>query len=811
MASYEWPPSGSGGGGSGSVTSVALSLPSIFNVTGSPVTTFGTLTGTLAIEPVNTVFAGPASGASAPPTFRALVAADLPNLSGLYVPQSEVGAANGVASLDGTGKVPLSQLTAAVFVYQGAWNPALNSPMLMDGTGTTGYTYWVSAYYAGPVAGLSDPSMYNFNVGDLVIYNGTTWELTTPAAGVQTVNGANGAVTVNAINQLTGDVTTTAAAGSQSKVASLVATSNSTLTMLSALTSATALASIGTVTTGVWNATTVGIPYGGTGQTSAGAAFTALSPLASTGDIIYEASPGVAAALPIGTSGYVLTVVGGIPGWAASPGGVSSVNGQTGAVTVNAINQLTGDVTAPAASGSVSEASTVAKIQGTVVSGTTGSGNVVFSASPTLTGTALGANLTLTGTLTTPTIVSTSGGVALSITGGAASSPGNGGNVTVAGASGSGTTTGGNGGTLNLNGGSANGTGNNSGGAVNIQAGNSVNNNTGGTVTVSSGNGGTGSGTAGQTGGTTNINGGTGGAGSSTSGNGGGATVKAGSGGGGVAGGQGGTAQLVGGTGGTGSSTGGNGGAANVQGGSPGSVAGSQGGSVSITSGNGTSTGAGGAGGSVTIQTGQANGNNTVNYSGGSLTMSVGASYGSSGGSNITMTAGQGGVGTGTAGANGGNTNINAGNGGAGSSTGGTGGNVVISGGTGGNSTTPGAGGYIIFEPAATTSTAERFRITSAAVYASNAQIEAATAGYGFSIKSGSNCKMGTATLAAGTVTVSNTSVTSNSLIYLTVQSAGGTVGSPYISAKSTGTSFTITSTSGSDTSTVAWMIMEEM
>jgi hypothetical protein len=48
---------------------------------------------------------------------------------------------------------------------------------------------------------------------------------------------------------------------------------------------------------------------------------------------------------------------------------------------------LTGDVTT--SSGSL--ATTVAKIQGTTVSGTTGSGNVVFSASPTLTGTATGA------------------------------------------------------------------------------------------------------------------------------------------------------------------------------------------------------------------------------------------------------------------------------------------------------------------------------------------------------------------------------------------------------------------------------------
>ena len=62
----------------GSVTSVGLSAPSIFTVTNSPVTSSGTLTMTLASEAINTVFAGPGSGSASTPTFRALVAADIP-------------------------------------------------------------------------------------------------------------------------------------------------------------------------------------------------------------------------------------------------------------------------------------------------------------------------------------------------------------------------------------------------------------------------------------------------------------------------------------------------------------------------------------------------------------------------------------------------------------------------------------------------------------------------------------------------------------------------------------------------------------
>jgi hypothetical protein len=77
---------GGGGGGSGTVTSVALSAPSFLTVTGSPVTTSGTLAVTLATQNANTVFAGPTTGSAAAPTFRALVAGDIPDLSSIYQP-----------------------------------------------------------------------------------------------------------------------------------------------------------------------------------------------------------------------------------------------------------------------------------------------------------------------------------------------------------------------------------------------------------------------------------------------------------------------------------------------------------------------------------------------------------------------------------------------------------------------------------------------------------------------------------------------------------------------------------------------------
>ncbi len=64
-------------GGSGTVTSVALTVPSIMSVTGSPVTTTGTLAVSLATQNANLIFAGPSSGGAATPTFRSLVYADV--------------------------------------------------------------------------------------------------------------------------------------------------------------------------------------------------------------------------------------------------------------------------------------------------------------------------------------------------------------------------------------------------------------------------------------------------------------------------------------------------------------------------------------------------------------------------------------------------------------------------------------------------------------------------------------------------------------------------------------------------------------
>lgn len=66
------------GGGGGSVTSVGLTLPSWLTVTGSPLTSAGTLAVTATTGQTANQFLGSPNGSSGAVSLRALVAADLP-------------------------------------------------------------------------------------------------------------------------------------------------------------------------------------------------------------------------------------------------------------------------------------------------------------------------------------------------------------------------------------------------------------------------------------------------------------------------------------------------------------------------------------------------------------------------------------------------------------------------------------------------------------------------------------------------------------------------------------------------------------
>jgi hypothetical protein len=77
-------------------------------------------------------------------------------------------------------------------------------------------------------------------------------------------------------------------------------------------------------------------------------------------------------------------------------------------------------------------------------------------------------------------------------------------------------------------------------------------------------------------------------------------------------------------------------------------------------------------------------------------------------------------------------------------------------------------------------------------------------------ITAGSNTKTGTGTLAAGTVTIANTSVTANSCIFVqSKQTSTANVGSLVVTSQTAGTGFVVKSTNAADTSPFVYWIIE--
>jgi hypothetical protein len=77
----------------------------------------------------------------------------------------------------------------------------------------------------------------------------------------------------------------------------------------------------------------------------------------------------------------------------------------------------------------------------------------------------------------------------------------------------------------------------------------------------------------------------------------------------------------------------------------------------------------------------------------------------------------------------------------------------------------------------------------------------------GFNLRSGTNSRLGSAVLVAGTVTVANTSVTTSTLAFLSRSVAGGALGHLSYTVVA-GTSITINSTSVTDTSTINYLLV---
>lgn len=261
----------------GDITSSANSFATTLATVNSNVGTFGAADHTL------TVTANAKGLITA--ISSALIAISYTQVSGL----ATVAHSGDAGDLTGTlpvahGGTSLTTLTAhAVYVGNGTSAPtslgvASTNTVLHGNTG-------------------ADPSFSAVVEADITLANNTTNDVSTSKHGFTPILPNDATKFLNGVGGYTAPAGSTYSADE-----STLHLSGTTFSIISTYVGQTSITTVGTIATGTWAGTTIAIAHGGTGQTTAAAAFNALSPMTTLGDTIYGGTSGAGTRLAGNTS-----------------------------------------------------------------------------------------------------------------------------------------------------------------------------------------------------------------------------------------------------------------------------------------------------------------------------------------------------------------------------------------------------------------------------------------------------------------------------------------------------------------------------
>lgn len=107
-----------------------------------------------------------------------------------FIPLTQKAQANGVATLDANGHVPVEQMPTQALIFKGYWDASTGS---FPAAGTVSGDFYIVSV-EGTVSGVI------YRQGDWIIWDGSTWTLSRNTNAVASINGQTGAVTLDGSN-----------------------------------------------------------------------------------------------------------------------------------------------------------------------------------------------------------------------------------------------------------------------------------------------------------------------------------------------------------------------------------------------------------------------------------------------------------------------------------------------------------------------------------------------------------------------------------------------------------------------------------